>query len=62
MLQTTDSVIDDQIHEIAVIFAAGFLRSRSNGASAESARENPDDDRPTCLDLSAETRLSVLSG
>ena len=46
------------ISEIAAILAAGFLRMQDGNLSAEN---QPESTRPG-LDLSAETRLSVLAG
>ena len=54
----------DTVIEIAAILAAGFLRMQEGNMlthPAENPCNNPESARPG-LDLSAETRLSVLAG
>jgi hypothetical protein len=64
MPQATNSISDDPIRQLANIFAAGILRCQDNGITGDlaAAPENSDDNRTKCLDLSEESRLSVLGG
>jgi len=54
----------DTITEIATILAAGYLRMQDGNMlthAADNPNDTPESGRPG-LDLSAETRLSVLAG
>jgi hypothetical protein len=58
---------DDRRHEVAAILAAGLLRLSARAALAadageHSAAENPENSGPTCLEVPAETVLSVPAG
>jgi hypothetical protein len=58
---------DERLREVAAILAAGVARLRLRAALPGSGgdgpgSEKPPESAPNCLEVSAETRLSVHSG
>jgi hypothetical protein len=55
---------DERLSEVAAILAAGILRlhARAALAGADAARKETSDSPASCLDVSAETALSVQRG